>query len=182
MMFPAGGKFLYFFVAVLLAGVARGNAQTSMVENLRAEWEAQRRQFGNIAAAMPSEKFHYKATPEVRSFGEIIVHVADDNMAYMEAVAGVNPGGSERYSNLKTRPEILKALTDYFDYGAKVLADLTDQKAMESIPYERRGNLPRWRLVMQATGHSKEHYGNLVTYMRLNGLVPPSTAAAQQRQ
>ena len=153
-----------------------------MVENLRAEWEAERKEFGDIAAAMPADKFNYRATPEVRTFGEIVVHVVDDNTAFIEAVAGAQPGAEDRFKNLKTRPEILKALTDYFDYGTKVLADLTDQKAMESIPYGRRGNLPRWRLVMQAIGHTKEHYGNLVTYIRLNGLVPPASQPQQQQR
>ncbi len=181
-MVQARRKFLVLGVAVLWAGVARGNAQTTMVEHLRAEWEAERKEFGDIAAAMPADKLPYRATPEVRTFGEIIVHVVDDNMNFLEAVAGVKPHAADQYANVKTRQEILKALADYHEYGAKVLADLTDQKAMENIPYRNRGNVPRWRLVMQAIGHAKEHYGNLVTYMRLNGLVPPSTAAAQQRQ
>ena len=159
-MFQGGRQVLFLCAAVLFAGVAKGNAQTTMVEHLRAEWEAERKEFGDIAAAMPADKFHFKATPEVRSFGEIVVHVVDDNMGFLEAVAGSQPGARDRFSNLKTRP---------------------DQKAMESIPYRNRGNLPRWRLVMSAIGHTKEHYGNLVTYMRLNGLVPPTTAAAQQR-
>ena len=153
-----------------------------MVEHLRSEWEAERKEFGDIATAMPADKLNFRATPEVRTFAEIIVHVLDDNMNFLEAVAGAKLHAEDRYANLKTRQEILKALNDYHEYGAKILADMTDQKAMESVPYGRRGDLPRWRLVMTAIGHAKEHYGNLVTYMRLNGLVPPSTAAAPQQQ
>jgi len=136
-----------------------------------------------IAEAMPSDKFQFQPTPEVRGFGAIIAHLAGENMTWMETVAGVaKPGPAERFEQLKTRPEILGALSDCYEYGAKVLASLTDQKAMETIPFpfgRRQG--PRWVMVMQAIGHSKEHYGNLVTYLRLNNIVPPSTAAAAAR-
>ena len=176
-MIRAARTSLLLFGALLWAVVPRGNAQNTMVENLRAEWEAERKEFGDIAAAMPADKFNFRATPEVRTFGEIVVHVVDDNTDFMDAVAGAKPGAEDRFKNLKSRQEILKTLTDHFDYGAKVLADLTEQKAMEAIPYRNRGNLPRWRLVMNAIGHAKEHYGNLVTYMRLNGMVPPTSAA-----
>lgn len=170
-------------IFVLWAGVQTAPVQDSVAEHLREQWEASRQQMVGIAEAMPGNQFNYAPTPEVRSFGEILVHVAGENMTWMEMVAGVaNPGVNERFENLKTRPEILKALSDYFDYGAKVLADLTDGEAMESVPFGRRGPKPRWLIVVQTIGHSKEHYGNLVTYQRLNGIVPPSTASAQQRQ
>ena len=128
-----GGKTLLLFVALLWGAVPRGSAQSSMVENLRAEWEAERKEFGDIAAAMPVDKFNYRATPEVRTFGEIVVHVVDDNMNFMEAVAGAKPHADDQYKNVKTHQEILKALKDYQDYGAKVLADLTDEKAIVSV-------------------------------------------------
>ncbi|MBI4464033.1 MAG: DinB family protein [Acidobacteria bacterium] len=173
------GKGFLVAVVVLWAGMQTALAQDSMVQHLRAQWEASRRQVVNIVEAMPGDKFQYRPTAEVRSFGEIVVHFAGENMAMMEVVAGVsNPEANERFDNLKTRPEILKALTDYFDYGAKVLSDLTDQQAMESVPVRSRPT-PRWLIVMQAIGHSKEHYGNLVTYLRLNDIVPPSTADRQ---
>ena len=69
---------------------------------------------------------------------------------------------------------MLKAVVEYFDYGTKVLADMTDQEAMGTVTRRNRP-APRWVVVMQAIGHSKEHYGNLVTYLRLNGMVPPSS-------
>ena len=151
-------------------------AQSSIAEELRREWASSRRQMVAIAEAMPAEKFHFKPTPEVRSFGEIVAHFAGENLAWMETVAGVpDSGRGARITNLQDRGEILRAVSEYFDYGATVLANLTDQTALETVPLMGR-RLPRWLVVMEAIGHSKEHYGNLVTYLRLSGITPPASA------
>ncbi len=162
-------------VAAIVVVGATARAET-FVEHLQEQWEASRRQMIAIAEAVPEDKLNYSPTPEVRSFSGIILHVAGENLSWMEGVAGVaEPGEFDRFEHLKSRPEILKALTDYFDYGSEVLGRMTDQEAMEDVPFRRGRMTPRWSIVMQAIGHSKEHYGNLVTYLRLNGLVPPSS-------
>ena len=174
-------KSVILVVGALSIGAQLSSGQNPIVEQLRSQWEASRKQMVQIAEAMPGDKFQYQATPEVRGFGAIIGHLAGENMTWMETVAGVaKPGPAGRFGQLKTRPEILAALSDSYEYGTKVLASLTDQKALETIPFGR-GQRPRWVIVMQAIGHSKEHYGNLVTYLRLNNIVPPSTAAAAAR-
>ncbi len=174
--------FLLFLAAVVWAAVPMKAAEGGLVEQLQSQWEASRRQMVRIAEAMPGNKVDYRPTPEVRSFAEIVVHLAGENMNWMETVEGAPKAGTDnRFEHLTTRPEILKALSDYYDYGAKVLADLTDQQAMESVPYFRGELPPRWVIVVDAIGHSKEHYGNLVTYLRLNSIVPPSSPAGQQQ-
>ena len=173
------GKWFSMTMFVLGMGMQTVLGQDAMVKHLRAQWEASRQQMVDIAGAMPADKFQYRPTPEVRGFGEIVVHFAGENMGMMEMVAGVPQTGADaRFEKLKTRQEILKALQEYFDFGAKVLVGLTDKQALESIPLRGEPS-PRWLIVMQAIGHSKEHYGNLVTYLRLNGLVPPSSARRQ---
>ena len=168
--------FVFLLTAILAAGAQPLPAQSSIAEQLRQEWTASRRQLVAIAEAMPESKFHYKEAPEVRSFGEIVAHVAGEGRMEMETVAGVaQPGSSERFDSLRSRAEILRALAEFFDYGTMVLAGLTDQQALELVPLRGRQS-PRWLIVMQTIGHNKEHYGNLVTYLRLNGIVPPASA------
>ena len=172
----APGMFVFLLTAIWAAGAQQLPAQSSIAEQLRQEWTASRRQVVAIAEAMPADKFSYKATPEVRSFGEIVAHVAGEGKMEMEAVAGVaQPGSPERFDSLRSRAEILRALAEFFDYGTMVLAGLTDQQALELVPLRGRQS-PRWLIVMQTIGHNKEHYGNLVTYLRLNGIVPPASA------
>jgi uncharacterized damage-inducible protein DinB len=125
-----------------------------------------------IAEAMPADKYSFRPTPEVRSFGEIINHVAGEGRMELEVVGGVQPGTPERYDSLKNRAEIVRALSEYFDYGTGVLASMTDQQALESVTLRQRPS-PRWAVVVGAIGHNKEHFGNLVTYLRLNGITPP---------
>ena len=127
-----------------------------------------------IAEAMPADKYGYKPTPEVRSFGEIIAHVAGEGRMEMEAVAGAPLGSSERYESLRDRTEIVRALAEFFDYGATVLANMNDQQALGSATLRQR-QTPRWVIVMGVIGHNKEHYGNLVTYLRLNNITPPAS-------
>lgn len=170
------GRFGFLLTAILAVGAQQLPAQSSIAEQLREQWTSSRRQLVRVAEAMPADKFNYQATPEVRSFGEILAHVADEGLMEMEAVAGAaQPGSPERFGSLRGRAEILRALSEYFDYGSMVLAGMTDQQALESVTIRGRQS-PRWLIVMQTIGHNKEHYGNLVTYLRLNGIVPPASA------
>lgn len=170
------GRLLLFLLAVGLAVVPMRAAEGEFVEQLKQQWESSRRQMVQIVEAIPQDKYDFRATPEVRTFREIILHVVGENLSWMEIVGGVeNPGEYTRFDHLTDRQDVVKATADYFDYGAKVLDGLTDQTAMETV-MRRNRPMPRWVVVMQAIGHSKEHYGNLVTYLRLNGMVPPSSA------
>ena len=175
-MKPAIGMFGLLLTAMGALAPQPLPAQSSIAEELRREWTSSRRQMVAIAEAMPADKYGYQATPEVRSFGEILAHVAGEGLMEMEAVGGVaQPGSPERFSSLRGRTEILRAISEYFDYGASVLARMTDQQALELVSL-RSQQSPRWVIVMGAVGHNKEHYGNLVTYLRLNGIVPPGSA------
>jgi len=143
-----------------------------MADELRRQWAASRRQMVAIAEAMPADKYSFRPTPEVRTFGEIINHVAGEGRMELEVVGGAQPGEPNRYESLKARDEIVRALSEYFDYGTTVLAGINDQQAVQLVTLRQRQS-PRWAVVVGAIGHNKEHYGNLVTYLRLNGITPP---------
>jgi uncharacterized damage-inducible protein DinB len=175
--------YLVLFIAgALPISVRTSDAQNPITEQLRNQWEASRKQMTLIADAMPADKFDFRPVPEVRSFGEIVAHFAGEDQVWMEMLndAAKPESGAQfealtqRFEKLKTKPEILKALADSYDYGTKVLAGLTDQKAMENAPFFG-GKSPRWVIVIQTIEHTKEHYGNLVTYLRLNHIVPPAS-------
>jgi uncharacterized damage-inducible protein DinB len=164
---------VYAFLVTILAAAAQPlAAQSSMADELRREWANSRRQMVAIAEAMPADKYSYRPTPEVRTFGEILNHVAGEGRMEMEAVGGAQLGTPERYDSLRDRTAIVRALSEYFDYGTTVLANMTDQQALGMATLRNRQS-PRWVIVMGAIGHNKEHFGNLVTYLRLNGITPP---------
>jgi uncharacterized damage-inducible protein DinB len=132
------------------------------------------------AAKMPEENYAFKPTPEVRSFGQLVGHIADANYGFCSLVAGEKPpaggfDGSNSIEKTKTsKADLTKALADSFAYCDKVHDAMTD--AMASQMVKMFGNdLPKLSVIEFNTHHDFEHYGNMVTYMRLKGVVPPSS-------
>ncbi len=81
---------------------------------------------------------------------------------------------------MTTKAELSKALAGSTEFCDKVMAAMDDKKALENIKFFIGGTSPRGLILSFNTGHSYEHYGNLVTYMRLNKIVPPSSETASK--
>ena len=167
---------------IVAMGVRVGVAADPVTEELRKQWEATRSLVVGLAEAIPEAKYDYKPTPEVRSFREQLVHLAGENYMFMGMVAGEKAAAAAQLEKLKARAEILKALSESYDYGTKVLAGLTDEKALEAVPGFGGQKSPRLGIVINNLKDNLTHYGNLVTYLRLNGIVPPRTAARQPQR
>lgn len=164
-----------------LAAVQARAADSGFLGPLRQQWESNRNLVVRVAEVIPEDKYDYRPTPEVRTIREQFTHIIGENFMYMGFVTGDPPRDMTRINNLKTRAEILKAINESYDYGAKALAGLDDPKAVEMISM-RNQQVPRWAAVLAVIVDNMDHYGNLVVYMRLNGIVPPRTAARQQQQ
>lgn len=136
------------------------------------------------ADKMPEEHYAFKPTPEVRSFGQLIGHIADSNFVICGMVAGEKPpmGGFEPASSLeqtkKTKADLTKALADSFAFCDNVHANMTDAGGTATTK-TFVGEMPKLSFLEFNTHHDFEHYGNIVTYMRLKGLVPPSSERTQ---
>ena len=139
-----------------------------------------------IAAAVPEDKYDFKPVPEVRSFREMLMHMVTDTHLHVGYVGSVSREESDRltqkYANLKTRAEFLKALGESYDYWDKILAGLNDQNALEIVSGMRGERMTRMSAYLHALNDIIDHYGNLVVYLRLNGIVPPTTATRQQER
>ena len=129
-----------------------------------------------IAAAekMPEENYSFKPTPEVRSFGQLVGHVADAQYGFCSTAAGgANPmKGIEKTKTSKG--DLVAALKDAVAYCNKAYADMTDAKGSQMVKM-MSFDLARLTVLSVNTGHTDEHYGNMVTYLRLKGIVPPSS-------
>ena len=119
------------------------------------------------------ELYSFKPTPEVRSLGEILGHVADANFGICAIAAGEKPtsGGFEKKT---AKAELSKALNDSIAYCDKVLAALDDTKGAAIVSLFGQ-SMPKLSVIYFNIEHCNEHYGNLVTYMRLKNIVPPSS-------
>lgn len=130
------------------------------------------------ADKMPADQFDFQPTPEVRSFGQILAHVADGNyMLCSPALGEPNPSGTvmDRIEQDKLgRDALMAKLKESFAYCDKAYARFTDANATDVLPF-MTSKRPRVAIHWFHIAHAFEHYGNLVTYMRLKGIVPPSS-------
>lgn len=117
-----------------------------------------------MAKDFPEDKYDYKLKPEMRSFGEVIIHVAGGNVYAAKRATGAKVKWEELDpKQYKTKAEIVAEYQKTMDQA---------EAAMKAHPQGPNGNLEQWMGVMQ---HSSEHYGLLVAYYRANGLVPPES-------
>jgi uncharacterized damage-inducible protein DinB len=167
------------FILLISIATARA-ADDNIVGPLRAQWGMTRDLVVNLVQVMPEDKYDYKPTPEIRSFRENVAHLILENYTFMSLVAGDPPPDKAKIDALKSRDELTKALAESYAFGERTLAALTDAKAVEKVTMRGQSVL-RWYPVLYNIQDSMDHYGNLVVYVRLNGLVPPRTAAAKAK-
>lgn len=126
------------------------------------------------AEKMPEENYSFKPSPDVRSFGQLIGHVADAQYLFCSAVSGKpNPAlGIEKSKTAKA--DLVQALKDAFAYCDQVYDGMTDAQAGAPVKFFGAEQAKVTVLAFN-TAHNNEHYGNIVTYLRIKGLVPPSS-------
>jgi DinB superfamily len=128
-----------------------------------------RRNLEAAADAMPAGKYAYKLTDGQMSFGEWINHSTDRNYADCATLKGEPaPEAAKKVPELKDKAEVSQALKDSFAYCAAALEGLNDQKVLASPQMTYA--------LLHIVVHNNEVYGNIVGYLRSNGIVPPSTA------
>jgi uncharacterized damage-inducible protein DinB len=131
---------------------------------------------GNIVKAadkMPEANYSFKPTPEVRSFGEIIGHVADAQYLFCAAAKGETKDSNIEKTKT-SKADLTAALRDAFAYCDGAYDSMTDADAAKLVKFFGR-DYAKIVVLSFNVAHSNEHYGNIVTYMRLKGLVPPSS-------
>lgn len=166
--------------AIVMAGGSPAFAQSAPLksEALR-DWNAMKDRMMKIADAMPAEKFGYKSTPAQRDYAAQVMHVVIVNNQVLRLLRPSTPAPATNPS-ANTKPEVLKALSDSFDWGAATIAEQTEQTMVqvEQVPavLQFLGPSTRLRLVTFLLGHTWDVYGQMAVYLRLNGIVPPASA------
>lgn len=129
-----------------------------------------------VAAAekMPEENYSFKPSPDVRTFGQLVGHVADANYMFCSMASGeTNPNkGIEKSKTSKA--DLVSGLKDAVAYCTKAYGAMTDTQGAQMTKF-MNFNLAKMSILSINTAHTDEHYGNMVTYMRMKGLVPPSS-------
>ena len=144
------------------------------------------RQLIQVAEAMPAEEFCFRPSPDVRTFGEQLRHIGAVQWVVAAGLRGeptpvdVGDGDSGPLSMME-KPEILKYVTDSFTYFHRALAAMDDSNALEMIPHPydpKNTKVQRLTLIAGYAAHGWEHYGQVVVYERLKGIVPPPSRSS----
>jgi uncharacterized damage-inducible protein DinB len=167
------------FVLSLTSGVFAQTPSNPITEVLRGAWTEVKTNVRRSADVMPEAKYGFKPVDSVRSFGAILAHVAGASYEFCAAAKGEKtPHAEDEFEkSARTKADIVRALDGAIAYCDQIYQTLDDAKAAQVVNGAFGGPMgPRAAALFGNTGHYQEHYGNIVTYLRINGLVPPSSA------
>ncbi|QNI37629.1 DinB family protein [Edaphobacter albus] len=151
-------------------------------------------QFMGVANAMPAEKYGFAPSAAifvpsqksdylspnnqgVRTFGQMVAHVAQANYFFASQVSGQKPDVDVKaIANMKDKDQIVAAVQGSFAFAHKAMATLTTQNAFESVTFKPLGpDATRTSVAGFLVAHGFDHYGQLAEYLRMNGIIPPAS-------
>jgi uncharacterized damage-inducible protein DinB len=148
----------------------------TVVDSSAAMFRAPRTFILRAAEKMPEEHYAFRPTPDVRTFAQLLGHIADGYTLVCASAAG-DPLPREVQQTEKTKTtkaELIEALTKTGEYCERAHAQLAGARGAEPIDWFG-GKHPRATVLFFNSSHAWEHYGNVVTYLRLKGILPPSS-------
>jgi uncharacterized damage-inducible protein DinB len=180
-----GNRSTRVLILALLAShhPAYGQAANPLTNGARLHYEIIKGYVTRAAAKMPEDDYSFRPAPEVRTFAQLIGHVADSNYRLCSVLAGQDrPRDTGIERTMRSKADLMKALGESFAYCDAQYAAMTDAAGTPIVKFEAGGEgarvpiqMPRLTVLAFHTAHAFEHYGNVVTYMRVKGIVPPSS-------
>ena len=172
-----------FTAAVLAASIvvpSAAFAQNPYTDAIKAQLAQIKNPVTRTAEKVSEDLYAFKPVPEVRSLGQLIAHIADGNFGICGAASGMKPPmtGVEKSTQGSGKAALQRALAASFEFCEQAIAAMDDKKGAETVK-TFLGVQPRLAVLAFNNSHVNEHYGNLVTYMRLKGIVPPSSEPAK---
>jgi uncharacterized damage-inducible protein DinB len=156
----------------------------TMASSIAPWWTMISTSFIGVAEAMPADKYGFApkdgAFENARTFAEQVKHVACANYGFFNEIEGKTPPakcGEGGPSPARTKEELVKYLRDSFAYADGVLKGLTPANALDPVEGPYGGPSTRLGITTLAIWHASDHYGQLVVYLRMNGIVPPASRA-----
>ncbi len=167
-----------FFAVIVAAGPSLLSAQTpapSLTKELAASFQRASTEILDVAEAMPADKYGYKPTPDVSSFGDQLVHCAGIVQRFIDTAKGTKTEAA--HHGAMTKPEVIALLKKTFQSAQEIITPLTDAQLLEPVkfPFGDR-TVTRATFWQGPLYQIRNHYGQLVVYLRMNGIVPPTTA------
>jgi uncharacterized damage-inducible protein DinB len=160
-------------------GTSGPESANPLATTIKQLWNGVARNMGESAEKVSEDIYAFKPTPDVRSYGQMVGHVVDSMFTYCARSVEKPPLETDIEKTKTTRADLLAAFKRAKDYCDGVYDAMSDPGLGQTIKVGQT-EATRARFLIANISHVNEHYGNLVTYMRLKGIVPPSTERAQQ--
>lgn len=159
----------------LLAMTAAPAAAQTLASDMMKDWQQQKAVMQAIADAMPEDKWGYKSTPAQRSYGEQVMHVVQVNQMLLGTL-GAKTAAPAINMKATSRADTLQALRQSYEYGEAIFKEFNDAAWVQAVMGPRFiGQATRVRIASFAMTHTMDIYGQMVVYLRLNGIVPPAS-------
>lgn len=153
---------------------AQAAGTDATIASVKGMYEGLKGYITKAAAMVPEDKYTYQPTKEVRTMGQLFGHIANANGMICNMAAGTTGAKAADAEKLATKAEIQKALAASFATCDSAFQKITAANAHEPVALFGQ-NHTRIGAMAFNNAHDFEHYGNIVTYMRINGMVPPSS-------
>jgi uncharacterized damage-inducible protein DinB len=170
----------------VMVGFGQEKPKTSSPENPLSSWskigqDTMKNWIIRSAEKMPEENYNFKPTADVRSYGQVLAHIADSQYVFCSSVLGEKNPNPQIEKNKTAKAEIIAELKTAFAYCEKAYVGLTDS-AGSQLTNHNGMQMPKLFILTANIAHNAEHYGNLITYLRMKNIVPPSTEDVLARQ
>jgi uncharacterized damage-inducible protein DinB len=158
-----------------LGAQTQGPPTETLSAGLKSLYRSIRLNLVEAADLMPESSYGFKPTPDIRTFGELIGHLANTQYNFCATARGVASPNKQNNEALKTKAELVAALRHSLEFCDAAYDTITDAEMLAPATFGTAKITKGYSLTFNVA-HDNEHYGNIVTYLRLKGLVPPSTA------
>ncbi|MBZ5726100.1 MAG: DinB family protein [Acidobacteriia bacterium] len=165
-------RVVYLFLAAV--AVTHGQRSGSLAADARSAWAGIAGNVVKAAEKMPEEHYSFKPTQDVRSFGQLIGHVTDANYLFCSAVNPEKRNPPDAEKKLSSKTDLVAALKESVAYCNAAFERVADAQAAAPVKLFG-GEKATLSVLYMNVAHANEHYGNIVTYLRLKGIVPPSS-------
>ena len=160
--------------AVAASPLSAQTTSPTLVKEIVATWQRAATDLIDVAEAMPEQKYDYKPTPEIATFRDQLVHLAGIAQRFIDSAKGTK---SEHPHKAMTKAETIAVLKQTLQTGQEMLGSLTDAQLLEQVKFPFGDRMvTRFTFWQGPLYQFRNHHGQLVVYLRMNGIVPPTTA------
>jgi uncharacterized damage-inducible protein DinB len=166
--------FLVVIAAVVPSVLWAQAPAPSLAKEIAASFQRASTEILDVAEAMPAEKYSYKPTPEISTFGDQLVHLAGIMQRFLDSAKGTKT--EEHPHGTMTKPEIIALLKKSFQSVEEQITPLSDAQLLEPVKFPFGDRTVTRATFWQGPMYQiRNHYGQLVVYLRMNGIVPPAS-------